>query len=261
MRAGNALVFRTGQFQLASGTGSLAMLGTGDALSGTLRIEAGDIHVASTPLLARLAADPFFAGVEPALDQETVGGSGAVVRAGALDFTVGRSFYIQRTGTGTDPLGFDEPLDGFRVRPAGAGQIAVIINGTFRTATGVVSGVEAWRQFKDSGADLSGFTADSRLNGCLLSAATCGPDAPVIGPVADPDPGFRTLIDVLEEPPLDEAPSDPEKRDPPVQSAIMPPAIQLAVQPDALSGRVDEPIAGSGNPALISGTALEGARP
>ena len=260
-RSGNALVFRTGQFQLASDTGSLAILGTGTALSGSLQIEAGDIHVASTSLLARLAADPFFAGVEPALDQESVGGSGPVVRAGALDFTVGRSFYIQRIGTGTDPLGFEEPVDGFRVRRAGAGLISVIINGTFRTAGGLVSGVDAWQLFKDSSADLSGFTADSRLNGCLLSAATCGPDVPVADPVPEPDPGFRTLVDLLKDPPLDDAPGEPDDRDPAVQSAILPPAMLLPVQPDVLPGAIDEPIAGSGNPALTNGTGLEGTRP
>ena len=253
-RAGNALVFRTGQFQLASDTGSIAVLGKGDTLAGTLRIEASDIHVASTPLLAQLAANPFFAGVEPALDQQSAGGSAPVLSAGGLDFTVGRSFYVQRSGSGIDPLGFEEPLGSIKVRPAGAGPVAVIINGTFRTATGVVSGAAAWRQFKASGADLSGFTFDSRLNGCLLILPACEVRL-------DPDPGIRPLIDVVRKPVLDDSPDDPGKRDPLVQSAILPPQLILPVQPDALPGQIDEPIAGSGNPALMSGSVMEGARP
>lgn len=253
-RATNALVFRTGQFQLASDTGSIAVQGTGGALSGTLRINARDIHVAAGSLLAQLAVDPFFAGVEPALDQVSAGGNGPVLRAGALDFTVGRSFYIQRTGAGFDPLGFEEPLDTFRVTQASAAPIAVIINGTFRTATGLVSGAAAWRQFKASGFDFSGFTADSRLNGCLLTALTCGVSL-------QPDPGIRTIIEFVDKPILDDAPLDPENPPPQSKDAIVPPPLLLPVQPDALPGQVDEPIAGSGNPALIAGGGLEGARP
>ena len=253
-RAGNALVFRTGQFQLASDTGSVAVLGRGDALAGTLRIEASDIHVAAAPLLAQLAANPFFAGVEPALDQQSAGGSAPVLRAGGLDITVGRSFYIQRSGSAVDPLGFEEPLGGIKIRPAGATPIAVIINGTFRTATGVVSGAAAWRQFKAGGADLSGFMVGSRLNGCLLILPACEVRL-------DPDPGIRPLIDKVRKPVLDDTPDDPGKRDPVVQSAILPPQSILPVQPDALPGQIDEPIAGSGNPALMSGGVMEGARP
>jgi hypothetical protein len=255
-RASNALVFRTGQFQLASDTGSLTVLGKGDTATGTLQIEARDIHVAATPLLAQLAADPFFAGVEPALDSVSAGSSGPVLRAGALDFTVGRSFYIQRTGSGFDPLGFEEPLDGFKVTSAGASPIAVIINGTFRTATGLIGGPQAWLQFKQSGFNFSGFSADSRLNGCLLTAATCGLDSRGL-----PDPGIRTVIEGVGTPAIGDTPPDPEEPQPKVQSAILPPPLLLPIQPDALPGQVDEAIAGSGNPALIGGSVPEGARP
>jgi hypothetical protein len=257
MRSGNALVFRTGHFQLASDTGSLALLGRGDALSGTLRIEARDVHVATASLLARLGLDPFFAGVEPALDSESAGGNGPVLEAGRLDLTIGRTFYIQRSGTGADPLGFEEPLGGISVRPAGAQPVTVIINGTFRTAAGLVSGEEAWRQFKASGVDLSGFSADSRLNGCLLSAASCG--AAVIRGL--PDPGIRTLIETVDSPVIDDSPSDPEEREVKSQSAILPPQQVLPIQPDAIPGQIDEPIAGSGNPALMGGSGLQGTQP
>ncbi|WP_298164438.1 hypothetical protein [Novosphingobium sp.] len=255
-RASNALVFRTGQFQLASDTGSLTVLGKGDTATGTLQIEARDIHVAATPLLAQLAADPFFSGVEPALDNVSAGSSGPVLRAGALDFTVGRSFYIQRTGSGFDPLGFEEPLDGFEVTSAGASPIAVIINGTFRSATGLIGGPQAWLQFKQSGFNFSGFTADSRLNGCLLTAATCGLDSRGL-----PDPGIRTVIEGIGTPAIGDTPPDPEGPQPKVQSAILPPPLLLPIQPDALPGQVDEAIAGSGNPALIGGSLTEGGRP
>lgn len=255
-RASNALVFRTGQFQLAADTASLTMLGKGDTATGTLRIEARDIHVAATPLLAQLAADPSFAGVEPALDRVGAGSSGPVLRAGALDFTVGRSFYIQRTGNGLDPLGFEEPLDGFKVARAGADPIAVIINGMFRTATGLVSGARAWQQFKNSGFDFSGFTVDSRLNGCLLTAISCGLD-----PRQLPDPGIRTVFEGVGKPLIGDTPQGPETREPQSGSALLPPPLLLPVQPDALPGEVDEPIVGSGNPALTGGSVPEGARP
>ncbi|WP_421838172.1 beta strand repeat-containing protein [Novosphingobium sp.] len=168
-------------------------------------VEARDIHVAATPFLAQLGADPFFAGVEPALDSVSARSSGPVLRAGALDFTVGRSFYIQRTGSGLDPLGFEEPLDGFKVTSAGASPIAVIINGTFRTDTGLIGGPQAWLQFKQSGFNFSGFTADSRLNGCLLTAATCGLDSRGL-----PDPGIRIVIEGVGTPAIGDTPLDPE---------------------------------------------------
>jgi hypothetical protein len=258
-RAGNALVFDAGQFQLASDTGSIAVLGKGGGLSGTVRINARDIHLAASALLTSLASDPFFVGVEPALDTVSAGGNGPVLQAGALDLTVGRTFYIQRTGAGIDPLGFEEPLEGFKVALGGADPITVIINGTFRTATGVVGGAEAWRLFKASGVDLSGFAADSRLNGCLLSAATCGLRL-VKG---QSDPGLPDLFDKKDEPELGGDPDDPDNPSPKSRGAIVPPQVILPVQPDALTGQSDEPIAGSGNPALMSGNSgtAQGARP
>ena len=249
-RAGNALVFQTGQFQLASDTGSVAVLGKGDALSGAVQIEAQDIHIAAAPLLVRLAANPFFAGVETALDKDSAGGSQPVLRAGALDLAAGRTLYIQRSGAGTDPLGFDGPLAGLKARATGAGPVTVIINGTFQSAAGVIGGKDAWKLFTTSGPDLKGFSADSRLNGCLLNAATCGV-VPPVAPPPDPDPGIRTLIEVLEVPGPGVPPQDdPDKPVPPSANAILPSQTILAVQPDSLPGEVDEAIAGSGNPAL-----------
>lgn len=244
-RASNALVFQTGLFQLSSDTGSITLLGQGGTPLGAVQIEARDIHFAAAPLLARLAADPFFAGAEAALDNDRSGASGAVLSAGALDLVAGRTVYIQRTGTGAVPLGFDEPLDGFRVRPAGADPITVIINGTFRTAAGTVSGVNAWQLFKDSGVDLTRFTAESRLNGCLLNAATCSVVPPLVQ--QNPDPGIRTLFDLIDVPASD----DREEAERQTTSPILPPQPVLPVQPEGLPVQIDEPIAGSGNPALF----------
>lgn len=240
-RATNALVFQTGLFQLSSDTGSINLLGRGGTPLGAVQIEARDIHFAAAPLLARLAADPFFAGAEAALDNERSGASGAVLSAGALGLLAGRTVYIQRTGTGAVPLGFDEPLDGFSVRPAGTDPITVIINGTFRAQAGTVSGVNAWQLFKDSGVDLTRFTPESRLNGCLLNAATCS----VISP--NPDPGIRTLFDLIDVPASD----DPEEAEQQSISPIQAPQPVLAVQPEGLQTQIEEPIAGSGNPALF----------
>ena len=60
---------------------------------------------------------------------------------------------------------------------------------------------------------------------------------------------------------LDDSPSDPEKPEPKGGNAILPPPLLLPVQPDTLGGHIDEPIAGSGNPALSGGTLSEGGRP
>ena len=68
----------------------------------------------------------------------------------------------------------------------------------------------------------------------------------VVAPLT-PDPGFRTLIDLLGEPPI----GDPTEREPQSGSAIMPPDNVLSPQPDGLPVQIDEPIAGSGNPALF----------
>ncbi|MBU6394883.1 MAG: hypothetical protein KGQ75_09950 [Sphingomonadales bacterium] len=253
-RASNSLVFRTGQFQLAADTGSLAVEGLGGTLSGTLRIDARDIHVAATSLLGPLAANPFFDGVEPALDRTSAGGNGPVLRAGALDLIVGRSLYIQRTGSGFDPLGFEEPLGGFNVQAAGSVPIAVIINGTFRTADGLVSGADAWRLFKSSRDTLAAFRPDSRLNGCLLTGLVCEIRL-------EPDPGIRTVFEWVNSPRLDDKPRDPENPAPLFRAAIAPPQLLLPIRPDRLEEQIAEPLAGSGNPALSGGSTVEGTQP
>jgi hypothetical protein len=129
---------------------------------------------------------------------------------------------------------------------AGNNPVTMIVNGTFRTAVGIIRGGDAFRLFKDSGVDLSNFTSDSRLNGCLLSASTCGV------PLTDPGPGIRNLIDVLDYPGLgDTAPDDSDERSPHSGSAIVPPKIFLPKQPFSISQKIDEPVSGSGNPGLI----------
>jgi hypothetical protein len=249
--SGNALAFANGQFELASDTGSVAALGAANALSGAVQIDADDIHIAAAPLLARLAADPFFAGAEAALDTQSAGGNQPVLRAGALDLTVGRTLYIQRSGAGANPFGFDAPLAGFTVKPAGARPITVIVNGTFQIAGKAIGGIEAWQTFTQSGVSISGFSPASRLNGCLLIAALC---------VAPPPDGIQDLIDPVDDPKTnDGAPGNPDKPGPPDEHAIQPPEIVLPVQPDAPPVHIDEPIAGSGNPALTGAAIGQGA--
>lgn len=283
----NILEFTTGIFELDAATGSINLTSASQSgltapLGGVLEINADHIHVAAGSILDKLAADPFYDGRiaelnAPASVQRPEG----VLRSLGLDLYPTGTLYIQNTGTTLNPAGFFANFDLVDVTAptnASPGSISVVVNGAFQTPTGVVSGFAAHDLVvNDPDADFVPYTADSQINGCLLSATVCsvmseGPDT--IGQISGQieiisNQTLGSTPTFVEEPaaPASEGGSDEETPAPQQdetsegeQAASSPiaPAPQLIdSRPLEPQAQVEQPVAGSGNPALIGSVVNE----
>lgn len=274
--SGNVLEFSTGRFELDAASGSISLASTGTTLGGIAEFNAVNIHVASATILDRLAADPFYTGRIADLNAPaTVQRPDGVLRALGLDFYPTGTLYIQNTGTALNPAGFFADIDFTDVTaPSGAqsgsisaGSLSVIVNGAFQTSTGIVSGIDAHDLAVEGADDLAIFSADSQINGCLFSTAQCagpisenGPD--VIGAIAgqfeivaqDPlgsTPGFAQDPSDEEGNPEDEADVQIQPSESGPASPIVPPTAIINDSQLDTTNQIDEPVTGSGNPALF----------
>ncbi|NLR38544.1 hypothetical protein [Novosphingobium sp. ERW19] len=279
----NILEFTTGRFELDASTGAINLTSASQAgatapLGGVLEINADHIHVASGSILEKLVADPLYEGRiaelnAPASVQRPEG----VLRSLGLDLYPTGTLYIQNTGTALNPAGFLADADLTDVTApasAAAGSISIVVNGAFQTPGGIVSGAAAHGLVVNSpDADFTPFTTDSQINGCLFSVASCasameGPDT--IGAIS----GQIAIISTetlgstpafVEEP---SAPTSDAESDDPAQeeqqqeerategedaasSPIAPPPQLIDSKPLDPVGQIEQPVAGSGNPALI----------
>lgn len=283
----NIVEFTTGIFELDAATGSISLTSASQSaltapLGGLLEINANHIHVAAGSILDKLAADPFYDGRiaelnAPASVQRPEG----VLRSLGLDLYPTGTLYIQNTGTTLNPAGFFANFDLVDVTAptnASPGSISVVVNGAFQTPTGVVSGFAAHDLVvNDPDADFVPYTADSQINGCLLSATVCsvmseGPDT--IGQISGQieiisNQTLGSTPTFVEEPaaPASEGGGDEETPAPQQdetsegeQAASSPiaPAPQLIdSRPLEPQAQVEQPVAGSGNPALIGSVVNE----
>ncbi|MBF9150001.1 hypothetical protein [Novosphingobium jiangmenense] len=286
---GNVIEFTTGRFELDAATGSINLTSASQSgatapLGGTLEINAANIHVAAGSILDKLAADPFYTGRiaelnAPAAVQRPEG----VIRALGLDLYPTGTLYIQNTGTVLNSAGFLADADFTDVTaPTNAtpGSISIVVNGAFQTPTGIVSGVAAHDLVVNApDADFTPYTADSQINGCLFTATACssameGPDT--IGAIS----GQIEIISnetLGSTPTFTESPaaptSDAESDDPAQEeqqqqqqasegeeaasSPIAPPPQLIDSRPLEPQSQVEQPVAGSGNPALIGSVVNE----
>ena len=282
----NILEFTTGRFELDAATGGISLTSasqqaTGAPLGGVVEINAANIHVAAGSMLDKLAADPLYAGRiaelnAPAAMQRPDG----VLRALGLDLFPTGTLYIQNTGTTLNPAGFLASFDLVDVTaPTNAtpGSISIVVNGAFQTPTGVVSGFAVHDLVvNDPGANFAAYTAESQINGCLLSALACsvmpeGPDT--IGQIS----GQIEIISnqtLGSTPTFTEEPAAPtsdsgDDETPPAQqdeasegeqaasSPIAPPPQLIDSRPLEPLSQIEQPVAGSGNPALIGSVVNE----
>ncbi|WP_156452046.1 hypothetical protein [Novosphingobium sp. CCH12-A3] len=285
----NVLEFTTGRFELDAATGSInltsaSQLGSTAPLGGVLEINADHIHVASGSILEKLAADPFYEGRiaelnAPASVQRPEG----VLRSLGLDLYPTGTLYIQNTGTTLNPAGFLADADLTDVTAptnSAAGSISIVVNGAFQTPDGIVTGAAAHGLVVNSpDADFTPFTADSQINGCLFSVASCasameGPDT--IGSISGQieiisNETLGSTPAFVEEP---SGPTSDENSDDPAQeeqqqeerategedaasSPIAPPPQLIDSKPLDPVGQIEQPVAGSGNPALIGSVVNE----
>jgi hypothetical protein len=267
-RTTNALEFTAGRFELDAGTGSLDVLGTAGARTGTLRIAADGIHVASSTILDRLVADPFYVGLSTDLARAPAVARGAVLSAGAFDFQIGRTFYVQNTGNFAAPAGFLVPLSEFFVNGNPSQPLTMIINGSFAATPQDKIGIAAFDAFKATDVGSVTYGDGSQLNGCLLSATICQPAIAT----QQPDRGITDTIDVLtqgdglgdspgfgdqDENDEDEADVTNSGTPPQPSGPILPPHPLIMTKALNPPSTIEEPVAGSGNPAL-SGSQANG---
>ncbi|MGV3511849.1 MAG: hypothetical protein ACO1OX_07570 [Novosphingobium sp.] len=286
---GNVLEFTTGRFELDAATGSVSLTsapqsGATAALGGIVEINADNIHVAAGGILDRLAANPLYAGRIADLNAPaSVQRPGGVLRALGLDFYPTGTLYIQNTGTVLNPAGFLADADFTDVTAptnAAPGSVSVVVNGAFQTPAGIVTGAGAHELVVNAeGADFTPFTADSQINGCLFSATACtsqmaGPDT--IGAISGQieiisnetlgaTPAF---IEENEAPVADSESDDPgqdvqeeqereRQGEDAASSPIAPPPTLVDTDVLAQQSPIEQPVAGSGNPALIGSVVNE----
>lgn len=284
---GNVLEFTTGRFELDAVTGAINLTsatqsGTTSALGGIIEINAPNIHVASAAILEKLAADPLYAGRigdlnAPAATPRPDG----VLRALGLDLSPTGTLYIQNTGTALNPAGFFSDLAFTDVNaPAGAsaGSLSVVVNGAFQTPNGIVTGAAAHDLVvNDPETNLTPFSADSQLNGCAFNLKACtmvmeGPDpvasiASQIAIIATATLGSTPAF--VEEPagtgggaePDDPAQEQQQEQATESEAAasapIAPPPQLIDSRPLDTSSQIEQPVSGSGNPALIGSVVNE----
>ncbi|HEY0629277.1 MAG TPA: hypothetical protein VGD23_08115, partial [Sphingomicrobium sp.] len=277
MSPDEAVSFTTGTFELDAATGLLSVEGAPGALGGTLFLNAANIHVANGEILDQLAGNQQYQGYQDDLnDPAAVQRPDGVIRAASVEIEFGEAelntLYVQNTGTDDTPAGFlisDLNLgdDGEGGLPANS--IDLIINGQIRTANGTLTGIDV-RDLLVEGRDLTPFTANSTINGCLLTGP-CEieqPEGP-FPPGFTPLPGLPEEFELAEDnelpPPLfdnedfidDNIETTLDGR----TSPIKPPHPLFNTSELGGKGDVDDPVSGSGNPALMETPAGNAACP
>jgi hypothetical protein len=134
------------------------------------------------------------------------------------------------------------------------GSINLVVNGQVVTEGGTLTGVEARDALVGEGADITPFTSNSTINGCPLTGA-CIIAPPPPPPTVDIVDNF---IDLLGDDPLGESEfgneddiADNEEGDQGANNPISPPQPLFDSRPLIPSGDVNDPVSGTGNPALL----------
>jgi len=250
--------FKTNLFELDAATGSVNLFGQGTNLSGVLTLFAPRIWVASGDILARLEANPTYAGYiaelnAPAAAQRPEG----VLRAGSIDIDAGgealQSLLVQNTGTTALPAGFltgTAEIDGEADSELAPASVNLVINGQLITESGTITGF-AVRDFLVTEFGTTAFIAGSTINGCVLVGACSAPPPVIVTPTSTDVAlaGNGGLGDGLfgNEGDIDDGESgDGDAR----SSPIAPPNPLFDSRPLTQTGEIDDPVSGAGNPSL-----------
>ena len=264
--ADQSVNFFTGRFELDAATGSISIFSSGTTLGGELGIYADRIHVAEGAILNQLASDPTYTGYQQDLNEAaTVQRPEGVLRADTLWIESDnlQDILIQNTGSG-GPGGTPA---GFLVRQAFVnedfevagppGSINLVVNGQVVTEGGTLTGVAARDELITEETDIAPFTANSTINGCPLTGPCIirPPEPPPTANVVD------NQIDLITGDPLgdsefgnEDSIDDNEEGDEGANNPISPPQPLFDTRPLIPSSDVNDPVSGTGNPALL-GTA------
>ncbi|QIK97064.1 hypothetical protein G7076_12145 [Sphingomonas sp. HDW15A] len=267
--ADKGVEFSSETFEIDAATGSVLLVDTNGNLTGTLDIEAENIFIASSEILARLEENPQYEGFRddlnaPAAVQRPEG----VVRAAVVtlneDDAVLRNILIQNTGTEELPAGFLINVlslagDGEEGSVPLPGSINMVINGQIETPTGTLTGDDVRAAFvEEFGTEI--FVADSTINGCTLTG-DCSSFSPEeqIPPAAVVTP---TQVAILTDDPIGEMDfgnegdidDNVENDGSDLTSPIEAPQPLFDTRPLDGDEDVNEPVSGAGNPSLYGVT-------
>jgi hypothetical protein len=264
----NYLAFATEHFELDAENGSIALSAQGGGLGGELDLYADTIHVASLPILLKLQSNATYNGYQNDLNKAaTVQRPDGVIRADTLWIESDNLQDVLIQNTGAD--GTSGTRAGFLVRQAfinddeevagPPGSINLIVNGQVETEGGTLTGVDARDALVD-GADITPFTSNSTINGCPLTGE-CIIKPPQPPPVADV---VDNQIDLIFSDPLgdsdfgnEDSIDDNEDGDEGANNPIAPPQPLFDTRPLIPSSEIDDPVSGTGNPALVGGEQCE----
>lgn len=260
----NYIEFFADSIEVNAETGGIFSTNASGGLGGIVLFEADNIHVASNEILLRLRDDPFYEGHVDDLNRAGgVDRPDGVLRALGLEFYPGQTLYIQNTGSASNPAGFYTTLENSDIEPPGfenpeAPDVKVIINGRFQTESGDVTGRDAFDLIVNNAESLEGISDDSQVNGCAFVGGSC--TTPVVEEEAPP-PVSSAEIEVLTEDQAEEEPFDTEEEEEAEQAAsapIAPPVVLINSSPLNPDVDIDDPVSGTGNPALIGASVTEG---
>jgi len=138
-----------------------------------------------------------------------------------------------------------------------AGSVNLIVNGQLQTEGGTVTGVAARDALVPEGTDIVPFTANSTINGCPLTGeCIIKPPAPPVSNIVD------NQIDLITNNPLgdgefgnEDSIDDNQEGDEGANNPISPPQPLFDSRPLIPSGDVNDPVSGTGNPALLGSDA------
>ena len=258
---GNSVEFHADRFELDAATGSVSIFSSGTTLSGELGLYADRIHVAEGSILNQLATNPTYTGYQEDLNEAaSVQRPGGVLVADTLwiESENLQDVLIQNTGSFGTRAGFlvRQAFVNEDFEVAGPpGSINMVVNGQLVTEGGTLTGVAVRDALVTPEDDITPFTANSTINGCpLTGACNIAPPPPpptsnvvdnfidiiTNDPLGDSDFGNEDSIDDGEE-------GDEESRTNPIN----PPQPLFDTRPLIPGGDVNDPISGTGNPALL----------
>lgn len=270
MAASNRVALNAGRVEINADTGGLFL--NGSSPGGILSINANNIHIASADLLGRLAENVNFTGRDTALGLPiATSRPDGVIQASSLQFTVGSTLFIQNTGTSLLNAGFFGRVGSFDVRPRSSQQgssqlIDLVIYGQLLDTGDLVRNGTSVRDLifprstssggEDSGGP-SGFTSTSSVNGCLLSAISCGGGGivevtpTVITHAGPPPPEPAAEREAQKEQEEAEAAAEEAARgEAAPRRPIMPPVTIVNTRRLGVEPIIDEPVTSGGNPNL-----------
>lgn len=263
--AGQSLVLNANAVRLFTDTGSIGVFGTGTTLGGRLAISANRIEAGTTQLLGSTTS---FAGPLSASVTQAIGAAAATphaegaIQANRIELSARDDIVIQNSGTAALAAGFSAGSGGLSVTNLGgttaAGGFNVLIYGRIQGTSGFLTNADtlgAVSFASASGSTLSGYSAQSVVNGCpIVNTGPCNPVTPVTNVIEAP-PVAAIVRDVIDGNLIVFSRDTVQ-----LPSFDQPAAIDLTfLQTPAI---VTDPVASAGNPILWEGdSSLTGAEP